>query len=134
MARKNKSDRVFNINIWRYLVNFWTLAIYVFIVADFFLRNSLVEFLGPICAIYIALLAVYTTQKEFERWHDENIGKHPGEIYVIVWTALIIVLIILEIIYHESYTLPSEAFSTYLVIMGILAITRRSKANYCRIK
>jgi len=134
MARKNKSDRVFNINIWRYLVNFWTLAIYVFIVADFFLRNSLAEFLGPICAIYIALLAVYTTQKEFERWHDENIGKHPGEIYVIVWTALIIVLIILEIIYHESYTLPSEAFSTYLVIMGILAITRRSKANYCRIK
>ena len=134
MARKNKSDRVFNINIWRYLVNFWTLAIYVFIVADFFLRNSLAEFLGPICAIYIALLAVYTTQKEFERWHDENIGKHPGEIYVIVWTALIIVLIILEIIYHESYTLPSEAFSTYLVIMGILAITRRSKANYCPIK
>ena len=134
MARKNKSDRVFNINIWRYLVNFWTFVIYVFIIVDFFLRNSLVEFLGPICAIYIALLAVYTTQKEFERWHDENIGKHPGEIYVVVWTALIIVLIILEIIYHESYTLPSEAFSTYLVIMGILAITRRSKANYCRIK
>ena len=134
MARKNKGDRVFNINTWRYLVNFWTLVIYVFIVADFFLRNSLVEFLGPVCAIYIALLAVYTTQKEFERWHDENIGKHPGEIYVIVWTALVIVLIILEIIYHESYTLPSEAFSTYLVIMGILAITRRSKANYCRIK
>ena len=134
MARKNKSDRVFNINIWRYLVNFWTLVIYVFIVSDFFLRNSLVEFLGPVCAIYIALLAVYTTQKEFERWHDENIGKHPGEIYVIVWTALVIILIILEIIYHESYTLPSEAFSTYLVIMGILAITRRSKANYCRIK
>ena len=113
---------------------FLTHFIYVFIIVDFFLRNSLVEFLGPICAIYIALLAVYTTQKEFERWHDENIGKHPGEIYVIVWTALIIVLIILEIIYHESYTLPSEAFSTYLVIMGILAITRRSKANYCRIK
>ncbi|MFA5888894.1 MAG: hypothetical protein WCW47_02720 [Candidatus Paceibacterota bacterium] len=134
MTGKSKSDRIFSIDIWRYLVNFWTLVIYIIVVADFFMRNSLVEFLGPICAIYIALLAVYTTQKEFERWHDENIGKHPGEVYVIVWTALIVVLIVLEIIYQESYVLPSEAFSTYVVVMGILAISRRSKANYCRIK
>ncbi len=134
MVKKTKNDRIFSINLWRYLVNFWTLVIYIVVVVDFFMKNSLVEFLGPICAIYIALLAVYTTQKEFERWHDENIGKHPGEIYVIIWTVLIITMIVLEIIYHESYKLPSEAFSTYVVVMGILAITRRSRANYCRIK
>jgi hypothetical protein len=134
MVKKTKSERIFSISIWRHLVNFWTLVMYIAVVADFFLKNALVEFLGPICAIYVALLAVYTTQKEFERWYDKNIGKHPGEIYVIVWTAIIFILVVLEIIYHEVYTLPSEVFSTYLVVMGILAITRRSRANYCRIK
>lgn len=125
-----KDDKLMNVKVWRYLVNFWALVLYVAIIADFFQGNGLSEFLGPISAIYIAALAIYSAQKEFERWHDYNIGRHPGEVYVFVWTLLIILLLVLEIIYHGSYKLPNEVFTTYIVVIGVLAITKRSKKNY----
>lgn len=130
MPRKQQSDRIFNPALWRHLVNFWTPVLYLIIIADFLTANSLDPFLGPVCAIYIALLSVYTAEKEFERWHDYNIGRHPGEIYVFVWTALIVILLALEIFHVKNYHLPSEIFSTYIVVIGILAITRKSKSTY----
>ncbi|HEY4508802.1 MAG TPA: hypothetical protein VJC13_00775 [Candidatus Paceibacterota bacterium] len=130
MPRKTKDRALFYPMIWRNLVNFWTLVLYVVTIADFFMKNALVELLGPICAIYIALLAIYTAEKEFERWNDYNIGRHPGEYYVFAWTGLILILLALELVYHESYRLPSEVFSTYIVVLGILAITRKSKSDY----
>ncbi len=127
---KLKDDKLISVDIWRHLVNFWAIVLYVLILADFFTRNGLVDFLGPISSIYIAVLAVYSTQKEFERWHDYNIGRHPGEVYVFVWTVLIIILLALEVIYRHVYKLPGEVFMTYIVVIGILAITKRSKSSY----
>ncbi len=125
-----KDDKLLNVKVWRYLVNFWAYTLYVAILADFYMRNGLSEFLGPISAIYIASLAIYSAQKEFERWHDYNIGRHPGEVYVLVWTVLIMVMLGLEIAYRDSYRLPTEVFTTYIVVIGVLAITKRSKKNY----
>jgi hypothetical protein len=77
---------------------------------------------------------VYSAEKEFERWHDYNIGRHPGEVYVFVWTVLVVVLFGLELVYKSEYVLPSEVFSTYIVVVGILAITRKSRTDYRRKK
>lgn len=116
-------------SFWRYLANFWTITFYSLIIADFIYRNNLHEFIEPVSAIYLAVLAVYTTKKEFERWHNYNIGVHPGEKYVIVWTILVITLFILDAVYID-YSIPSEVFTSYLVVVGILAITKRSKKKY----
>ncbi len=116
--------------IWRYLVNFWTPILYIVIIADFFKHNSLVPYIGPICTVYIAALSIFSAEKEFERWHDYNIGRHPGEVYVFIWTVLVVLLLGLEITHRSTYTLPSEVFATYIVVIGILAITRKSKSNY----
>ncbi|MEQ1561474.1 MAG: hypothetical protein ABL899_01980 [Nitrospira sp.] len=132
MPKKSTDNHLLNPRVWRNLVNFWTLVLYVATLADYFTRNTLEEFLGPICTIYIALLAIYTAEKEFERWHDYNIGRHPGEIYIFIWTVLIIGLLVLEVTHLDGYHLPSEVFSTYIVVMGILAITRKSKSSYSR--
>jgi len=118
--------------MWRYLANFWTLVLYVVVVLDFLSGNTMVEFLGPVCAIYIAVLAVFSAEKEFERWHDYNIGRHPGEGYVFLWTVMIIGLLVLEFSHYREYVLPSEVFSTYIVVLGILAVTRKSKTHYKR--
>ncbi len=134
MVKKPRNDHVFDPAIWRFLVNFWTPVLYIIIVLDFLTSNGITDFLGPICAIYIALLSVYTAQKEFERWRDYNIGRHPGEVYVFVWTMLIFILLGLEVFHVRDYKLPSEVFSTYIVVIGILAITRKSKNNYCNKK
>lgn len=125
-----KDDKLMNVKVWRYLVNFWAVILYATILADFFMRNALSEFLGPISAIYIAALAIYSAQKEFERWHDYNIGRHPGERYVFAWTILTILLLVLEIVYYDSYKIPNEVITTYIVVIGVLAITKRSKKNY----
>lgn len=127
---KKEDDKIISVKVWRYLVNLWVLVLYIAIVVDFFMNNGISEFLGPISAIYIAILAVYTTQKEFERWHNYNIGRHPGEMYVLIWTLLVIILLILEFWHRDVYKLPTEVFTTYIVVVGILAITKKSKTNY----
>ena len=132
MEKIQRDQSVLNPAIWRYLLNFWTVVLYIVIIYDFYTKNGLSEFLGPLSSIYIALLAVYTAEKEFERWHDYHKGRHPGERYVIIWTLLILAMLILEFTYHNGYKLPSEVFSTYIVVLGILAITQKSKANYSR--
>ena len=129
MVKEVNEEKLLSVKVWRYLVNFWAIALYAIILADFYTRNSFIDFLGPVSALYLACLAIYSAHKEFERWHDYNIGRHPGEIYVIIWTVLIVSLLILEVVYRD-YKLPTEVFTTYLVVIGVLAITKRSKRNY----
>lgn len=130
MPRKKQDDRVLSASLLRQLVNFWTVILYGIIIFDFIKDNHFTEFLGPVCAIYISLLAIYTAEKEFERWHDHNLGRHPGEVYVFGWTILVVVLLILELFNRGSYKIPPEVFTSYVVVLGILAITRKSKNNY----
>ncbi|HEY4505119.1 MAG TPA: hypothetical protein VJG67_00300 [Candidatus Paceibacterota bacterium] len=130
MSEKRENNTILNTKIWRYLTSFWTVVLYGVVIADFFTKNGLHEFLGPTSSIYIAALALYSAQKEFERWHDYNIGRHPGEIYVIIWTALILTLFGLEAIYNNDYKMPTEVFTTYIVVIGILAVTKKSKTSY----
>ncbi|MBP6912401.1 MAG: hypothetical protein KBB86_00530 [Candidatus Pacebacteria bacterium] len=130
MSKEEKNNSILSPKTWRFLVNVWTIFLYVAIVIDYLKSNSLEKFLGPICAIYVALLAIYTAEKEFERWHDYNVGRHPGEIYIIIWTVIIITMFLLGVFHPDKYQLPSEVFSTYIVVMGILAITRKSKTDY----
>lgn len=130
MARKHKDNKIVSIDVWRHLVNIWTILFFGITLFDYYTRNHYIEFMGPISTIYIAILAVYTAQKEFERWHDFNIGRHPGEVYVYGWTILIVSLFALEITHREAYKLPEPVFTTYIVVLGILAITKKSKKNY----
>jgi hypothetical protein len=127
-------EKLINVSVWRNLVNVWTLVFYTFTILDFYFENHLKEFLIPISIIYVAILATYTTQKEFERWHDYNIGRHPGEFYVYIWTGLIVGLFTLDFIYKDHYEVPDEVFTTYLVVLGILAITKKSKSKYFKVK
>lgn len=130
MAKKEIDDKIISVSVWRHLVSLWSIVIYSVILIDYYTHNGLPEFLGPVSAVYIAILAVYTAQKEFERWHDYNIGRHPGEVYVFAWTILIVVLLVLEFTHRDLYKLPDIVFTTYIVVLGILAITKKSKENY----
>ena len=116
--------------MWRWLVNVWTLILFFFIIADFTRDESINQFLGPIAAIYVAALAIYSADKEFERWRMYSIGRHPGEMYVVAWTLLIMGLFLYAFVSGSGYSMPPEIFSTYIVVLGILAITRRSKTLF----
>src|SRR5690349_10281 len=120
-------ESIFNPIVLRRLVNLWTFILYGVILGDLYFQHTWYEFLGPISAIYVAILALYTAEKEFERWHDYHVGRHPGQIYVFLWTVLVVILFSLELSGYKGYKVPSEVYTSYVVVLGILAITRKSR-------
>jgi len=122
--------------IWRKLTTFWTAVFFAAIIYDFVSHNSLdtSNLLLPIAVIYDAVLAIYSAEKEFKRWNDCHDTIHPGELFVILWTVLIFGLLILAAIFHQSYHVPAEVSSSYVVVIGILAITKESKHFYKQMK
>ena len=117
---------------WRNITQLWTIVFFETIIYDFLTNNSLEanQLLLPVAVIYDAVLAVYSAEKEFKRWHNEHKRIHPGELYVILWTVLIFGLLGASIIMHRAYHIPPEVTASYIVVIGILAITRESKYFY----
>ena len=113
--------------LWRWMTNFWTVVAFALIFQNFRLSGGLSHLLGPVLAIYVAILAIFSAEKEFERWHWYNKSRHLGEIYVVLWTIAIISLLFFSYLYGNVYRIETEIFSTYIVVLGILAITRKSK-------
>jgi len=115
---------------WRYLINFWSILFFAFILYDFFTNNNYVDFLNILSAIYISVLAIYVSNKEFERWYNRHRGQHPGEVFVIIWSILVFALIIFDFIFQKTYELPGAVISSYIAVLTILAITKKSKELY----
>ncbi len=121
-----------NQSFLRRATNFWTIIFFIAIIADFITNNSLDKggLILLISVFYTAFLAIYSAEKEFKRWHESNNTMHPGELYVVLWTILIVGLLALNLYIKKEYELPAEVRATYIVIIGILAITKESKYLY----
>ncbi len=116
-------------NFWRYLINFWSVLFFVVIVLDFFVQNSYNDLLNVLSAIYISALAIYVSNKEFERWYDKHNSRHPGEVFVIIWSFLVVVLFVCSFVF-KGYQMPTAVVSSYIAVLTILAVTRKSKQLY----
>lgn len=123
------SDKIGTFRFWRILTNFWTGVFYIAIVYDFFGENALAksDILIAIAAIYCASLAIYSTEKEFRRWHDMHNSMHPGEVYAVIWTAFVLFLICAQLFLDLDYKIPAEISASYIAVISILALTRESK-------
>lgn len=115
---------------WRILINFWSIVFLVAIVKDFLGGNSLDGLLNVVASIYIGVLAIYVGDKEFERWYDRHQAKHPGEIFIFIWTLLITVLLVFSSLDEINYKVPSAVSSSYIAVLTILVITKKSKDMY----
>jgi len=121
-----------NPRFWWYLLNFWSLVVFAAIVFNF-VRNGIYDRqMDTLLVIYIALLAIYAGDKEFERWHDKHQGRHPGEVFVLIWTALIAGLAVCQFIFDKPSGLTSDVVAAYIAVLSVLAVTRRSRALYAR--
>ncbi len=112
---------------WRYMTNIWCLISYSAIIYDFIYDHILGELLSSILVIYVALLVIYVGVKEFERWYEIKKSRHPGEVFVIGWTIIVIGLVIAKIVFHKVDPVPEEVLSTYIAVLSIMAITQKSK-------
>lgn len=124
-------DWLFNeYNFWRLLMNLWTLLFFVVIILDFMWNNVFTDVLNILSAIYIGVLAIYVSNKEFERWYSKHKSQHPGELFVVLWSLLVFGIMITNIFIKKPYELPASVVSSYIAVMTILAITRKSKNIY----
>ncbi len=132
----NKIQKLGTFTVWRRITNFWSLIFFLAIIYDFFENNVLShsEILLAVAAIYCASLAIYSAEKEFRRWHNMHDSIHPGEVYVLVWTALVVILVFGSIIFKIPYHMPPEVSASYIAAITILALTRESKNYHRRMK
>jgi uncharacterized membrane protein YhaH (DUF805 family) len=128
------SERIGKFGFWRTVVNFWTLAFFAAIVYDFLTKNSLdqTNVILTVSAIYCAALAIYSAEKEFRRWHRSHEGLHPGELYALLWTVLVVAVLACKSIFAIEYRMPPEVSASYIAVITILAITRESKNAHKR--
>ncbi len=118
--------------IWRWLVNVWMMVTCGVVLLDFFYFGKFGFLLSPLTIIYISLLSVYVTSKEFGRWFLCYRGRHPGELGVLLWTGLMILMLALNAWLGEKYHISQEVITAYLTVVGIFVISRGSKALYSR--
>jgi uncharacterized membrane protein YoaK (UPF0700 family) len=120
--------------IWRILTNLWTVALLVFLIIDFLARGAY-EFLSPsFSIIYTGVLALYVGTKEFDRWNDFHKGRHPGEMFIIAWTAVLLILFAMQFILGTGYKISPEMVPDYIMVLSIFAVTQKSKKMHHRKK
>ena len=116
-------------NFWRGLSNFWGIITAIFFIISFWGIMDLSSALKSLTIIYISVLSIYTGVKEINRWKSKNfISKYNGEIYIAIWTLMMIMFIFLNAYNPTRFHLTGEFTATYLSILGIFAISKKSKA------
>ena len=117
-------------SLLRIITNFWTLIFLVFIVVNFLAQGEYNYIVSPFSILYTGLLTLYVGTKEFNRWYEKHLGRHPGEWFVIFWTALIFILFATAIILGKPYHLSSDIVAVYIAVLTLFAITQKSKQLY----
>ena len=116
--------------IWRLITNFWTLIFIPFLIGNFWLHNQYSFLMAPMSAVYLGFLSLYAGTKEFQRWYDTHRGRHPGEIFVIIWTAVIFILLGISFFSGGEYSVAPEVAANYIMVLTIFALTQQSKRLY----
>ena len=130
--QKKKFTKEFYFNsFWRYVTNIWTVAFIGVVMSDFLTLGKYHYLLTPFSVIYGTVLSIFVGTKEFNRWYDLHEGrKHPGEIFVILWSLLLLVMVSISWIYGGLYVIPADVVSVYIMVLTVFAITQSSKTIY----
>ena len=120
----------FTERFWKILVNVWTLASMAFFAVDFLNYGKYDSIAGAVGATYIAILGLYAGTKEYDRWKGNHFSKYMGEYFVVFWTILLIGFLAIIVLSsnNPAYRLPAEIITIYISVLGIFAITQKSKS------
>lgn len=113
---------------WRLLANFWGILTAVFFIIHFLKIADLGQAVRNLAIIYVSILSIFIAVKEYARWKmDKFYSRHNGELFVVAWTLLIIIFIVLAGFYPSRFSMSNEFTATYLSILGVYAISHQSK-------
>lgn len=118
--------------IWRFLTNFWTVILLGFLIINFITQGQY-DFMGvSFSVIYAGVLGLYVGTKEFDRWYEFHDSRHPGEIFIMIWTGAIFGMLIAQFVLGDGYKLPQEAIADYIMVLTVFALTQKSKKLHHR--
>ncbi|MCB9802989.1 hypothetical protein H6761_03160 [Candidatus Nomurabacteria bacterium] len=116
------------LEFWRFLSHFWGILTALFFLVNFLKILDLSQAIKTVAVIYIGILSLFTTTKEFARWKNKKfLSNHNGELFIFIWTILILIFIFFNVSDPIKYQIPGEFTATYLSILGIFAISRQSR-------
>ena len=113
--------------IWRFLTNFWTIVLIAFLIVNFISQNKY-DYMSPsFSIIYTGILGLYVGTKEFDRWYELHDSRHPGEIFIGIWTVVIFCMFLVKLFLNDGYKISSEAIADYIMVLSIFALSQKSK-------
>ncbi|MDO8515733.1 MAG: hypothetical protein Q7S28_00590 [bacterium] len=116
-----------NETIWRWLTNFWTVVLSIFLVVNFLSHDAYHDLTPLFSILYTGVLSLYVGTKEFERWYDRHESRHPGEWFIIWWTVLVVAMLLFVLFAGQGYRVAPEAVADYVMVLSIFAVTQKSK-------
>ncbi len=131
MDPKTIKENIFN-HYLKILTNSFAILALILFTLNFFSENKYNYILPTINALYISLLSIYATNKEFNRWKIKHKSKYSGEVFVYIWTFLIILAILISLFSKGKMTITDSTISSYIAVITIFAITRKSKSIFTK--
>ncbi|OGY94097.1 MAG: hypothetical protein A2406_01390 [Candidatus Komeilibacteria bacterium RIFOXYC1_FULL_37_11] len=113
---------------WKILSDVWGSVTAIFFLLTFFKVYDLSHILSDVTIIYLSILSIFTGIKELNRWKNKQfLSRYHGEVFIILWTILMLGFILLSAYDKSHYKISTEFTATYLSVLGIFAISRKSK-------
>src|SRR3989339_1101709 len=119
--RKKKESIFFDRFVLKVILNFWTVLTMALFIADFLSGHKFSVSATAISIIYLAILGIYTSEKEYARWRDNFQSRFAGEGFVVIWTIIMAFFVILAAIASDSFKVPEEFAAMYTAIIGVFA-------------
>ena len=119
-----------NLNVLRFLAGLWGWLTIIFFTIDFFSGHKYDVSISGISVIYGAILAFYVGSKEYLRWSKKKLlkSKYFGEIYVIIWTLLMVIFVVLAPFSGGYLKVPGEFTAVYLMVLSVYILSQQSKS------
>ena len=125
MAKNNNGWS--NRQILKVILNFWTFLAMILFAIDFFSGNRFDSESSAIGIIYLSILGVYVTEKEYTRWKNHFVSRFFGEFFILLWTVLLAIFVVGAPLSEGGYRIPTEFVVTYTGVIAIFIISQRSK-------
>jgi len=129
---KKKENIFFDRLVLKVILNFWTVLTMAFFMLDFFSSHEFDIASSAISIIYMAILGIYTSEKEYERWKNRFTSQFAGEGFVIAWTIIMAIFVIMAPFSDGLYKIPEESAVMYTVVIGVFAVSNHSKRIHNR--
>ena len=126
--KKHLTDRW----VLKIILDFWTMLTIGLFTLDFFSGNKFDSTASAIGVIYLAILGIYVTEKEYIRWKNKFMSRFLGESFIVIWTMIMVIFVVVAPLSQGQFRIPAEFAIVYTSVIGAFAISQHSKSLHGR--